>query len=71
MTGSVTNALTGKCLGPWTEVRVVVADYNHSRPHGKPGYQSPVRFAAQKQRLASFEAGQTHPTQLHTKRAPG
>ena len=52
-----------------TEARVVVADfrqhYNHSRPHGKLGYQSPVRFAAQNPRPTSFvEAGQPHPTQL-------
>ena len=44
--------------------------YNHSRPHGKLGYVSPVRFAAQSQRLASFvEARQNHPTQLHTNHA--
>lgn len=37
---------------------------DHSRPHGKLGYVSPARFAAQNQRLASFvEAGQHHPTQ--------
>ena len=57
-----------------TEARVVIADfrhhYNHSRPHGKLGYISPVRFATQNQRLTSLvEAGQNHPTQLHTNHA--
>ncbi len=66
--------LRDECLNQeqlWTltEARVVVADfrhhYNHSRPHGKLGYISPVRFAAQNSRLASFvKAGQHHPTQL-------
>ena len=52
-----------------TEARVVVADfrqhYNHSRPHGKLGYVSPVHFAAQTYPPASLVgAGQTNPTQL-------
>ena len=56
-----------------TEARVVIEDfrceYNERRPHGKLGYQSPARFAAQ---LSPFtpaslvDAGQTHLTQLHT-----
>ena len=54
-----------------TEARVVIADfrhhYNHSRPHGKLGYISPVRFAAQTHPPASLVgAGQHHPTQLQT-----
>ncbi len=51
-----------------TEARVVVADFrqhhNHSRPHGKLGYQSPVRFAAQNPRPASLVGARQHyPTQ--------
>ena len=56
-----------------TEARVVVEDfrreYNERRPHGKLGYQSPMRFATQ---LSPFtpaslvDAGQTDPTQLQT-----
>ncbi len=68
--------LRDECLNQeqlWTltEARVVVADFrhhdNHSRPHGKLGYISPVRFAAQDPRPSSFvAAGQNNPTQLHT-----
>ena len=45
---------------PWTltEARVVVADYqqnyNHSRPHSKLGYLSPVHLAARNQRPTSY-----------------
>ena len=56
-----------------TEARVVVEDfrceYNERRPHGKLGYQSPARFAAQ---LLLFtpatlvDAGQPNPTRLQT-----
>ena len=56
-----------------TEARVVIEDfrceYNERRPHGKLGYQSPVRFAALHRQLTPaslVEAGQTDPTQLHT-----
>ena len=66
--------LNQEVLWTLTEARVVVADfrqhYNHSRPHGKLGHQSPARFAAQVSRLtSSVEAGQPHPTQLHTNHA--
>ena len=66
--------LNQEVLWTLTEARVVVADfrhhYNHSHPHGKLGYQSPVRFAAQNPRpVSSVEAGQNHPTQLHTNHA--
>ncbi len=70
--------LRDECLNQeqlWTltEARVVIEDfrchYNERRPHGKLGYQSPVRFAALQRQLTSAlltEAGQTQPTQLHT-----
>ena len=59
-----------------TEARVVIADcrhhYNHSRPHGKLGYQSPARFAAQNPRLAALaQAGQNKQPTLHTDRPLG
>ena len=59
-----------------TEAHVVVADFrhhdNHARPHGKLGYQSPVRFAAQNPRLAVLtEAGQSNPPTLDTDRPLG
>ena len=54
-----------------TEARVVIEDfrceYNARRPHGKLGYRSPARFAAQLPPLtpaSSMDAGQTNPTQL-------
>ena len=56
-----------------TEARVVIEDfrrhYNEHRPHGKLGYQSPTRFAALQHPLTPasvVNAGQNHPTQLHT-----
>ena len=56
-----------------TEARVVIEDfrchYNERRPHGKLGYQSPARFAAQFSPFTPaslVDAGQSSPTQLQT-----
>ncbi len=56
-----------------TEARVVIEDfrchYNERRPHGKPGHQSPARYAAQPSPFTPVclvDAGQSGPTQLQT-----
>ena len=65
--------LNREVLWTLTEARVVIEDfrceYNERRPHGKLGYQSPARFAAQ---LSPFtpasllDAGQTATEKLQT-----
>ena len=66
-TSASTASSSGRSPKHGSSSRTFALEYNARRPHGKLGYRSPARFAAQLPPLtpaSSMDAGQTNPTQL-------